>query len=263
MVSFDLTDSSKLVTLLVIILTALIFVQCGTRLSYPTPPTENSTATSTYAIVTSPPATIQPTPTSVVTPPPFLQNTKGPFLFPTWGYLGLAYREPCTKNGDRLHPGIDIWTYQYGQKKATNKEGQGNPVFVVYDGMLGRSSSGFINVCHDIDKGEWPGLPNYHVCTYYAHLVDVPEKFSKLKKGSCPEDLVYVKQGEFIGYAAYANPAIHLHFSVKAQSQQYPDCWEAEPQNGVLDDERWQFMNDPFVYFGLNPTDYSWMMLFP
>lgn len=239
-------------------LISVLFLLAGCR-GFVTEPTPTATTTS----FPSPSSTVVPTqmPTPTVTPLPFHYETEGPFIFPSWGHFGWDFWPP--NRNDKLHPGIDIWTYVFEDTRAHDPTGRGNPVFVVYDGVLGRSlDTGYINVCHTIDDKNFPDLDlEYNVCTYYAHLVDLPPKFADLPWGCNNKELMIpVEQGELIGYMGYdIESGIHLHFSVKLWDIESRDCWNAEASAEDEELVNWPNMRDPLPYFGLESGSYSWM----
>lgn len=179
---------------------------------------------------------------------------KAPFIVPANGYIGLKYKQPYGDSRGN-HAGIDIWA----STEALNGGQRGSPVYAVFDGKLGRTGSG-VEICHPkLDSIRWTQLPSDLVCTYYGHLVDLPEKFINLPKDTCPKGLVDVKQGELLGYMdnkdMVANSGIvHLHFSVVIQNPAN-GCWTNETNlNNTL---------DPFPYLGINGDDYEWLAKFP
>jgi hypothetical protein len=176
-----------------------------------------------------------------------------PFMPPTSGYMGLKYKEPY-ENGDK-HAGIDIWA-----STDPNNDGKlGNPVYAVMGGKLGITGSG-VEICHpQLDKNLYPDLPAYLVCTYYGHLSNLPEKFSRLRKDVCPADLVKVDAGDPLGDMENDNMVsnsgiVHLHFSVVFQNPEN-GCWTSELNLANT--------LDPFKYLGLNEKKYDFFDPFP
>ncbi len=181
-------------------------------------------------------------------------QSAAPFIPPTIGYMGLHYKEAYTGT-QILHQGVDIWA-----SKVKNNDGnRGNPVYAVLGGKLGRTGSG-VEICHpSIDTFAYKNLPFTLVCSYYAHLTDLPAKFANLPKDTCPNNLAKVETGELLGYMdnkdmVSNNGIVHLHFSVVKQNPQN-GCWTNELNIGNT--------LDPFVYLGIKTSDYPWWAKFP
>ncbi len=182
------------------------------------------------------------------------QTGSAPFKPPTFGYLGLKYKqERQDKSG--LSNGIDIWA----ATDPTNGGQRGNPVYAVFGGKLGRTALG-VTICHPaLDLLKYPGMPFPLVCTFYEHLSDMPAPIAGLKVNDCPNSLVEVKQGDLLGYMDQkdmkANSGVvHLTFGV-VQQNPATGCW-MDPSNiaNTL---------DPFVYLGKDPSQYSYLSVFP
>lgn len=195
------------------------------------------------------------------TPPiyPDALKSNGVFNYPTWGYIGLSDGQ-WYDNSDhtRLHPGIDIWaTTEYGFVWTDEENERGNPVYAVYEGWLMMASDQSLNICHERGEG------TIDVCSYYAHLKDIPEQFAKLRKGCYPSSRVWVEQGELLGYMDLGSGiSVHLHFSIKDYDEA-KKCAYPEPLRGAVDDPNWEHIIYPFDYFGSSYDDYWWLAEFP
>ena len=177
-----------------------------------------------------------------------------PFKPPTYGYLGLKYKQTLPDNRGQSN-GIDIWA----SIDPLNAGQRGNPVYAVHAGRLGRTTLG-LAICHPLlDLLKWSGLPSPLVCTLYDYLVDLPPQYASLAANSCPNGLVDVNQGDLLGYMDQTDMnqnagVVHLHFVVVQQ----------DPINGCWTDERTLSNSlDPMVFLGLDPNQYEWLSVFP
>jgi murein DD-endopeptidase MepM/ murein hydrolase activator NlpD len=215
-------------------------------------------ATDTLVIYNSPrptdtnlPPTITPTPT----------NTPPVFGIPAYGFMGkLGYMETYSDSGNP-HTGIDIWQEKGGYYSMPNGTVTLAPVYAVYEGtaMLvydyvnGKQAKTpkAVKIIHPkIDETAYPGLPHYEVCTYYGHLRNIPTDALEFEGINAS-----VEKGEIIGYMNFdpTSSSVHLHFSITYQDTPGNCTSELTPTNAL----------DPFVYLGLDQSDYPPLTPFP